>query len=156
MAQRKLFLLLSVVSLLAASSAFGLISADAGKPSFFVYAGGTEHIQYGCQGQLEVTSSSMIFRYTHGSVTIPYHSITHMEYRPKLSRTVNAMKLGWVAKPDESGRNKNLFFTVLYLENHRTHALVLKVSPDEMRPYLAVLEIHTGMRIHVWDYRGFD
>ncbi len=154
MIQRKVAFWLAIVCL-AASSAFGLISVTTAKTSF-TYVGGTEHLPYACRGQLEVTSSSMIFTCAQGSLTIPYHSITHMEYRPKLSRAVSGMKLGWVAKPDGSGRRQNLFFTVLYRKDQRTHAVVLKVSPDEMRPYLAVLELRTGKRIHVWDYRGFD
>jgi hypothetical protein len=153
--ERRLALWLIVVCAAMASSAFGMISFHAEKTSFS-YVGGTERIQYGCPGQLEVRSFSMTFRCSAGSITIPYRSITRMEYRPKLSRTVLGMKLGWVSMPDGSGHRQNLFFTVLYRQDRRTHAIVLKVSPEEMRPYLAVIELHTGKRIHVWDYRGFD
>jgi hypothetical protein len=122
----------------------------------FAYVGGTEHLQYDCEGELQVAPSSMTFRCSAGSVTIPFDSITHMEYRPKLSASVRKMKLRWTAKPVGSGGKKNRFFTILYREDNRVHAVVLQVSPDEMRPYLAVLELHTGKRIAVWDYRGFD
>jgi hypothetical protein len=122
----------------------------------FAYVGGTEHLQYHCEGELEVAPSAMTFRCPAGAITIPFDTITHMEYRPKLSVAVSKMNLRWTAKPIGSGRKKNRFFTVLYREDHHVHAIVLQVSPDEMRPYLAVLELHTGKRIAVWDYRGFD
>jgi hypothetical protein len=122
----------------------------------FAYVGGTENLQYHCEGELQVAPSSMTFRCAAGAVTIPFDSITHMEYRPKVSATVRKMKLRWTAKPAGSGGKKNRFFTVLYKQGDRVHAVVLQVSPDDMRPYLAVLELHTGKRIAVWDYRGFD
>jgi hypothetical protein len=122
----------------------------------FAYVGGTEHLQYHCEGNLEVAPSAMTFRCPAGAITIPFDTITHMEYRPKLSVTVRKMRLRWTAKPIGSGGKKNRFFTVLYRQDNRVHAVVLQVSPDEMRPYLAVLELHTGKRIAVWDYRGFD
>jgi hypothetical protein len=122
----------------------------------FTYAGGTEHLQYHCAGQLEVALSSMTFRCPAGAITIPFDSITHMEYRPKVSPAVSKMKLHWTEKPAGSGGKKNRFFTVLFRKDQRVHALVLQVAPDEMRPYLAVLELHSGKRIIVWDYRGFD
>jgi hypothetical protein len=122
----------------------------------FAYVGGTEHLQYDCEGELEVAPSAMTFRCPAGAITIPFDTITHMEYRPKLSVTVQKMKLRWTAKPIGSGRKKNRYFTVLYRKDNRVHAVVLQVAPNEMRPYLAVLELHTGKRIAVWDYRGFD
>jgi hypothetical protein len=122
----------------------------------FMYAGGTEHLQYHCAGELQVALSAMTFRCPAGTITIPFDSITHMEYRPKVSPAVRKMKLAWTEKPSGSGGKKNRFFTVLYRQDKRVHAVVLQVSPDEMRPYLAVLELHTGKRIAVWDYRGFD
>jgi hypothetical protein len=122
----------------------------------FTYAGGTEHLQYHCEGELQVAPSSMTFRCPAGAITIQFDSITHMEYRPRVSPAVRKMKLAWTAKPTGSGGKKNRFFTVLYRQDRHVHALVLQVSPEEMRPYLAVLELHTGKRIVVWDYRGFD
>ena len=131
------------------------VQASSGNTQF-TYAGGTENLQYHCEGQLEVARASMTFRCPAGSITIPFDSITHMEYRPKVSPGVRKMKLRWAATPAGSGGKKNRFFTVLYRKDQRVHAVVLQVAPDEMRPYLAVLELHTGKRIAVWDYRRFD
>jgi hypothetical protein len=130
--------------------------AHATVPPPFVYSGGTESVPYDCGGQLDVSPTAMTFRCSAASITIPYRTITHMEYRPKLSSAVRKMKLRWKIKPSGSGRNKNLFFTVLFTKDHHTHAVVFRVRPDEMRPYLALLELDTGKRIQVWDYRGFD
>ncbi len=124
--------------------------------SDFIYAGGTESIQSGCGGKLELTHSSMTFQCPEGSITIPYRSITLMQYRPSVSRAVRHMKIPWKVKPNGSGGKKNLFFTVLYKRGDQMQALVLRVQPEEMRPYLAEIELSTGKRIQVWDYRGFD
>lgn len=122
----------------------------------FYYAGGTAPLQSGCSGTLGVSNASMTFECPQGSITIPYRSITLMQYRPKLSRKVRRMKLRWKVRPEESASKKNLLFTVLYKEGDTTQALVLCVHPDDMRPYLAEIELNAGKRIEVWDYRGFD
>ncbi|HEX5481209.1 MAG TPA: hypothetical protein VFZ08_01130 [Terriglobia bacterium] len=148
---------------MAAGAISGLLIAAApalarakGTPPQFTYAGGTENLEGGCGGKLELTGASMTFQCPEGAVTIPYDSITLMQYRPAVSPKVRHMKLPWKVKPSGSGGKKNLFFTVLYKEGERTHALVLRVIPDEMRPYLAEIELNTGKRIQVWDYRGFE
>lgn len=153
--KRSLLLGLGMIIALAAPLAWGSAHANSAEDQF-TYAGGTESLQYHCEGQLQVASSSMTFRCATGAITIPFDSITHMEYRPKVSPKVQKMKLRWTARPEGSGGKKNRFFTVLYKKDRRVHAVVLQVSPNEMRPYLAVLELHTGKRIAVWDYRGFD
>lgn len=122
----------------------------------FTYAGGTESLQSGCGGKLELAGSSMTFECPEGSITISYHSITRMEYRPTVSRKVRHMKLPWKVKPYGSGGKSNLFFTVLFKQDGGTQAIVLRVLPAEMRPYLAQIELSTGKRIVVWDYRGYD
>jgi hypothetical protein len=122
----------------------------------FTYVGGTESMRYGCHGKVEVAKFALTFECSAGSITIPYRSITHMEYRPQLSRAVRKMKLRWTTNPSGSGGKKKRLFTVLYKKDARLQAIVLKVAPNEMRPYLAVLELHTGKRIDVWDYRKFD
>lgn len=134
--------------------AFGRGESSAGTE--FYYAGGTASFASGCGGTLGLTADSMTFECPQGSVTIPYSEITLMQYRPKLSRKVRRMKLRWKVRPTESASKKNLLFAVLYKEGNATQALVLRVLPDEMRPYLAEIELNAGKRIEVWDYRGFD
>ena len=122
----------------------------------FFYAGGTGTFTTGCGGNLELTHISMTFRCPQGSVTIPYSSITLMQYRPKLSSQVRKMKLHWKVKPYGTSAKRNLLFTVLYKEGDATQALVLRVQPQNMRPYLAEIELNTRKRIEVWDERGYD
>ncbi|HLI30420.1 MAG TPA: hypothetical protein VKV79_04890 [Terriglobia bacterium] len=132
------------------------IEAAPGQAPRFTYAGGTETLHAGCQGKLELSHASMTFECPEGAITIPFESITVMQYRPSVSRAIKHMKLRWKAKPSGSGGKSNLFFTVIYRENSGLHAMVLKVLPADMRPYLAQIELSTGKRIHVWDYRGFE
>lgn len=132
------------------------IESKQGQTPHFTYAGGTEALRSGCEGKLELTRASMTFECPEGAITIPFDAITAMQYRPTVSRDVKQMRLRWKSKPSGSGGKNNLFFTVLYRENSGLHAMVLKVLPEDMRPYLAQIELSTGKRIHVWDYRGFD
>lgn len=124
-------------------------------PDFF-YAGGTLAFTTGCGGTLGVSVEAMTFACPEGAITIPYSAITLMQYRPSLSRKVKHMKLHWTARPTASARHKNLLFTILYKKGGATQALVLRVHPDQMRPYLAEIELNARKRIQVWDYRGFD
>lgn len=122
----------------------------------FYYAGGTGAFSARCGGDLQLTHASMTFRCPEGSVTIPYNSITLMQYRPRLSSQVRKMKLHWKMKPNGTVAKRNLLFTVLYKDGDTTQALVLRVEPGNMRPYLAEIELNTRKRIQVWDYRGYD
>lgn len=148
------------------ASLFALLAAAFAAPLFgvahrppapdFHYAGGTFAFTTDCAGKLGLSHAAMTFACPQGSITIPYRSITLMQYRPSLSREVKRMKLRWKVRPTESARNKNLLFTVLFKNGDVTQALVLRVLPEQMRPYLAEIELSAGKRIEVWDYRGFD
>lgn len=140
----------------AACAALPIRGGERAQPRDFSYAGGTEALSTGCAGALELSPVSMTFTCPEGSVTIPYSAITLMQYRPKLSTRVRKMKLDWKARPEGTSAKKNLLFTVLYRQGSSTQAMVLKVQPDNMRPYLAEIELNTRKRIEVWDYRGFD
>lgn len=113
----------------------------------FKYVAGTESIQQGCAGKLEVTETALVFECPDRTLSVPYDSITQMEYLPQVSKRIRKMKLRWTIKPT-SARNKNEgFFTVLYFDRGRTHAIVLEARPDAMRPYLAELDLRTGQII---------
>jgi len=102
-----------------------------------------------CQGKLALTETAIIFECPEGRVTAPFDSITRMEYRSKISRQVRRMKLHWALKPPSGGGKHNRLFTVVYRADGRLHAMVLKVSPDAMRPYLAELDLRVGHRVDV-------
>jgi hypothetical protein len=115
----------------------------------FVYVGGTEALPEGCDGKLELLQTAMVFECTRGSVTAPYTSITLMQYSSKVNRKVRKMKLQWAVKPTTESSNHNLFFTVLFSGESGTQAIILRVLPATMRPYLAEIELRTGHWVDV-------
>jgi hypothetical protein len=60
----------------------------------FKYAGGTEQIEKGCEGNLELSSQALTFRCASGSISAPYTSISLMQYRSDISQRVLKMNLG--------------------------------------------------------------
>ena len=141
----KAFVFLSVIAILL------LVPAAQGrshsKPPF-EYVGGTESMSRGCEGKLEVTEASLVFRCAEGPITVPYASITHMEYRPRVSKQIRKMKLDWTVKPPSSHSKHKAYFSVLYSVKGQTHAMVLKAPLETMRPYLAEIDLKTGHTIH--------
>ncbi len=133
-----------------------LLARKASQAPRFEYAGGTGNLPAGCQGELQLTHRSIVFNCPDGSIAMPIDSIVDMEYRPSVSRTIKHMNLRWKTKPSGSGGKANRFFTVVYREHNAMQAVVLKVAPMDMRPYLAEIELTSGQRIHVSDYRRFE
>ena len=130
----------------------------AAKPAF-KYIGGTVTLPERCQGDLEMDASSMVFKCSDASVRIPYSAIRFMQYRTDISHKVRRMKPRWKVKPETFtpmfGGNHNRYFTIVYREGDPgpTNTLVLEVSPDDMRPYLAEIDVKTGQRVDV-EYLG--
>lgn len=136
--------LTAMVVLLVAASSYG----RSHKKTSFEYVAGTESIPKGCQGKLEVTNAALVYQCAESSIAVPYHSITTMEYKPRVSKQLRKMKLNWAIKPSSSRSKHEGFFSVLYSEKGQTRAIILKVSPDTMRPYLAEIGLRTGRPIH--------
>lgn len=128
--------------------------------SHFKYAGGTESPQQLCEGNLELGTTALTFKCPTGSITIPYASISLMQYRPDISRKVWKMKLKWKARPAMDaplmGSKRNRYFTVLYARDGKTHAIVLDVPPEAMRPYLAEIDLKAGKRVEVKSHEEYD
>lgn len=116
--------------------------------SMFEYAAGTQSLPKGCEGKLEITQRAMVFDCSEGSITVPYTSITHMEYQERISKQIRKMALNWAVTPSSSHNKHEGYFTVLYTEKGQTHAMILRVSPETMRPYLAEIDLKTGLPIH--------
>jgi hypothetical protein len=149
---RTLFCCLVALSIPTSLSSGG---APANAPPF-QYAGGTEEVQQNCAGVLEVTSEALIFKCPLASLTLPFSSITLMEYRPNLSRRVGKLELEWRVRPYSGAGKKNRYFTVVYKTKGATHVVVLKVSPRSMRPYLAEIELKSGKRVEVMGYEEYQ
>ena len=115
--------------------------------SLFKYVAGTEAMPKGCEGQLEVTESALVFQCGEQSLTAPYKAITEMDFMPRVSRKIRKMKLPWKIKPSSSHGKHEGFFTVLYSEKGQRRAIILKVRTDTMRPYMAEIDLKTGRPI---------
>lgn len=126
----------------------------------FKYVGGTESIQELCEGNLELGSTALTFKCPAGSISVPYSSISLMQYRPDISRQVWRMKLKWKPRPAVDtpivGNRRNRYFTVLYTEQGATQAMVLDVASEVMRPYLAEIDLKAGKRVEVKNLEQYD
>jgi len=128
-------------------------------PPQFKYAGGTENVYQGCEGNLELNPQAMIFKCLGGAIEVPYSAITLMQYRSDISRKVRRMKVKWKVRPDDVapvlGAKKNRFFTVVYQIDGKPHIMVLRVQPQAMRPYLAELDLRVQQRVEVQGYEEY-
>jgi hypothetical protein len=120
----------------------------------FEYVAGTEDIQPGCRGNLEVLKDSLTFTCPQHSVILPFSAISLMQYRPSLSPKVAAMKIDWKVPPKFERTKDNEYFAVIYNDKDVIHAIVLKVDPPNLRPYLAEIELKTGKSVQV--YRSYE
>jgi hypothetical protein len=133
----------------------------AAKPAF-KYVGGTKPLPERCQGKLEMNDTAMTFACSDASVRIPYASVLFMQYRPDISHKVRKMKPRWKVKPQlfapMLGGKENRYFTIVYQEAGDSPAdtLVLEVSPDAMRPYLAEIDVKVGQRVEVVSQDDYD
>jgi hypothetical protein len=115
-----------------------------GNHDLFKYVAGTESLPSGCKGQLEVTGSHLVFLCDEKSISISYNDITKMEFQPRVSKRIRKMKLAWAIKPTSAHGKHDGFFTVLYRAGSQTHAIILRVRDDTMRPYMAEIDLRTG------------
>ena len=127
--------------------------------SQFKYAGGTENLSEGCEGNLELRPEFMAFTCRGGEVSVPYSSITLMQYRSGISLHVRRLKVPWIVHPvifpQIVGGKKNRYFTVVYRLESRPRVLILRVQPDAMRPYLAELDLRAQKRVEVQSYEEY-
>jgi len=148
--ERSLPLLLAIPLL---SIPFGLARRPSETP--FKYAGGTEALRPGCEGNLEMGFSAMTFRCSGGAVVLPYSSIVLMQYRPNVSKKIRRMRLNWKVPLPYAKGNENRFFTVLFRQDGKSHVIVLEVLPTDMRPYLAEIDLRTGRRVEVMGHEEY-
>lgn len=145
-----------VFILVLANTAYG---REKGKDPFFQYVAGTENVLEGSRGNLEMGVSGLTFRTPDSSVLVPYSAIKLMQFRPDVSRKVRRSKVQWKVKPPSGGGKKNRYFAILFDEEESKrpkHAMVLKVSPEAMRPYLAEIDLKSGKRVEVKGYEEYE
>ena len=136
-----------------------LFAAEQEPEPAFKYVGGTEILRAGCEGNLETSSTDMTFRCRSDAITIPYSSIAFMEYRSDLSRKVRRLKPKWKVRPEIwtplFGRKRNRYFTVVFRAAETTRVVVLGVKSEDMRPYLAEIDLKSGIRIETQGYEKY-
>jgi len=113
----------------------------------FKYVAGTESLPKDCVGKLEVTESQLVFQCAGNTVSVPYSDITKMEFQPRVSKRIRKMKLAWTIKPTSARGKHEGFFTVIYHASSETHAIILRVRNETMRPYMAEIDLRTGRPI---------
>jgi hypothetical protein len=151
---RRSAILLAVCGMGLFASASLAVREHAPKPAF-KYIGGTMVLPDSCEGNLEMGSDAMTFECGERTVRIPYNAIRFMQYRPDISRKVRRLKPRWKVQPEivtpMIGGKGNRFFTIVYREKAQdpVETLVLAVSPDAMRPYLAEIDLRAGQRVEV-------
>jgi hypothetical protein len=64
-----------------------------------------------------------------------------------------AMKIPWKIAPELARVRENRFFTIVYNEQGKLHAIILRVSENDMRPYFAEIELQSGKPVQ--EYRDF-
>lgn len=119
----------------------------------FQYEAGTEDIEKGCAGKLQVLKAGFTFECPGGSFSLPFSAITLMQYRPDVSAEVFAMKIPWKLKPLSTKLRENKFFTIVGNDQGRLRAVVLRVDEEEMRPYFAEIELQSGKSVQ--EFRSF-
>jgi hypothetical protein len=119
----------------------------------FLYQAGTEKIEKGCGGKLEVLKEGFAFKCPSGTINLPYASITLMQYRPDISEEVLAMKIPWNDPPQLARVRENKYFTIVCNDQGKLRAVVLRVDENTMRPYFAEIELQSGKSVQ--EYRSF-
>jgi hypothetical protein len=137
--------------LLPISSSYGKHKKTEEPP--FQYQAGTENIEKGCAGKLEVLKEGFTFKCPSGTFSLPFSSITLMQYRPDVSAEVLAMKIPWKIKPQLTRVRDNKYFTVVCNEQGKLRAVVLRVNENDMRPYFAEIELQSGKSVQ--EFRSF-
>lgn len=125
-------------------------------PPPFEYAGGTERVPPSCGGNLEVSSDSLIFKCPQATITMPFASISVMQYRSDVSTRVSKLEVSWKAFPLKHRGKQNRYFAVVYALADATHVVILQVAPPAMRPYLAEIELKSGKRVEVEGYEEYQ
>ena len=143
--------LLAALCLLAGSS-YGKHKKSDETP--FQYEAGTENLEKGCAGKLEVLREGFTFKCPGGSFSLPFSTVTLMQFRPDVSAEVLAMKIPWKLQPQPARVRENKYFTIVCNEKGKLRAVVLRVSEDDMRPYFAEIELQSGKSVQ--EYRSFE
>ena len=123
-----------------------LLAVDGDKA---MYVGGTvDGVKEKAEGRLSTTSDTTVTfdAGSKGSVTIPYASITSLEYGQKAGRRVGVAIM--VSPLALFSKKRNHFLTITYNDaSGKEQAGVFELGKDIVRTTLKVLEVRTGKGI---------
>lgn len=129
-------------------------AAQHNESSRFKYVGGTENVRYECVGTVQISDDALTYKCESSEVRIPYRDIQTMQYRADVTRRIRRMKVRWTAIPPErTGGSKNIYFILVY---RPAHVLILQVPEDQMRPYLAEIDLKMGRRVEVQSHENYS
>ena len=116
------------------------------------YVGGTiTQIPTGCQGMVQATDDKFFVFYSgKASWRVPYEKINLVEYGEKVDRRYLAAVL--ISPLFLLAKKRQHFLTVGYAdEEDRQQAMIFKISKDDIRATLVVLEARTGRKVEFQD-----
>jgi len=116
------------------------------------YVGGTiAQIPAGCGGKVHASDDEFfVFSSKNAQWRIPYEKINLIEYGQKVDRRYIAAVL--ISPLFLLAKKRQHFLTVGYSdEENRQQAMVFKVSKDDIRTVLVVLEARTGRKVEFQD-----
>jgi len=141
-----------VVALLLTGASYGKHKKVEEPP--FEYLAGTENVDKGCGGKLEVLKEGFTFRCPGATFNLPFSTITLMQYRPDISAEVMGMKIPWKIKPQLQRLRENKYFTIVCNDQGKLRAVILRVDENDMRPYFAEIELQSGKSVQ--EFRSYD
>src|SRR5580700_7095367 len=116
------------------------------------YIGGTiAQIPPGCQGTVQALDERFFVFYSgKASWRVPYEKINLVEYGEKVDRRYMAAVL--ISPLFLLAKKRQHFLTVGYSDDeNRQQAMVFKVSKDDIRTVLVILEARTGRKVEFQD-----
>jgi hypothetical protein len=116
------------------------------------YVGGTiTQIPPGCQGTVQATDDQFFVFYSgKASWRVPYERINLVEYGEKVDRRYIAAVL--ISPLFLLAKKRQHFLTVGYTDpDDHQQAMIFKISKDDIRATLVVLEARTGRKVEYQD-----
>jgi hypothetical protein len=129
-----------------------VLAAGGNNSSQAQYVGGTiSQIPTGCGGRVQaVDDEYFVFSSKNARWRVPYDKINLIEYGQKVDRRYIAAVL--ISPLFLLAKKRQHFLTVGYSDDkNRQQAMVFKVSKDDIRTVLVILEARTGRKVEFQD-----
>lgn len=117
-----------------------------------MYVGGTiPNLKEKTEGKLSTSSSSTLtFQAKHDApISIPYKTVTSLEYGQKAGRRVGVAIL--ISPLALFSKKRKHYLTVTYMDGKAEQAAVFELGKDIVRTTLTVLQVRTGKDVEYQD-----